>query len=131
VAQFVFMSKAIHCAQDFAICLTCQKAHGGPYFPFVVFRRDQVEVIGDTIGWRSTAAYDRRFCRSCGSPVASVSPKETELSSTSFEEPGLFPPNYESWTIRRVPWVTPLDIPQYERNRDEISGADYPCWPGD
>lgn len=100
-------------------CLTCQQAHGGPCFPFVVFKREQVNVTGHTVSWLSTSDYDRRFCESCGSRIASVGSDEIELPSTSFDEPGLFPPQYEIWTIRRVPWLTPLDVQQYDRNRED------------
>lgn len=99
-------------------CLTCQKAQGGPFYPFVVFANDQVEVSGSLHSWQSTPAYDRRFCTACGSRVASMSADEVELSSTQFDEPGLFPPHYESWTIRRVPWLAPLDVPQHVRDRE-------------
>jgi len=99
-------------------CRTCQKAHGTPFYAFVVFARAQVEVTGPSASWQSTPAYDRRFCTHCGSRVASTSVDEVELIAAQFDEPGLFPPQYESWTVRRVPWLAPLDLPQFERDRD-------------
>jgi hypothetical protein len=42
---------------------------------------------------------------------------EVELSLGSFDSPGLLTPQYESWTIRREPWLTPLAIPQYLQDR--------------
>ena len=99
-------------------CLTCQKAHGAPYYPFVVFARSQVELSGPVRSWQSTPGYDRRFCATCGARVGSTSKEEVELIATQFDEPELFPPQYESWTIRRLPWLEALDIPQYLRDRD-------------
>jgi hypothetical protein len=75
-------------------------------------------ISGPLKSWQSTPAYDRRFCPSCGSRVASMSAEEIELSATQLDEPGLFPPDYESWTIRRVPWLAPLNVPQYPRDRE-------------
>ncbi len=99
-------------------CLTCQKAHGAPFYPFVVFARDQVELSGPVASWQSTPAYDRRFCTACGSRVASTSEEEIELVATQFDVAGLFPPEYESWTIRRVTWLAPLNVPQFDRDRE-------------
>lgn len=99
-------------------CLTCQKAHGAPFYPFVVFALAQVEVTGPIRSWQSTPTYDRRFCTACGSPVASMSDEEVELIATQFDEPGLFPPEYESWTICRVPWLLPLAVSQYPKDRE-------------
>jgi hypothetical protein len=100
-------------------CRTCQQAHGSAFFPFVVFRPEQVSFAGATAGWRSTPAYDRRYCPRCGARFASIGPDAVELVTTCFDDAGLFPPQYESWTIRRQPWLAPLDVPHHERDRPE------------
>ena len=101
-------------------CMTCRKAHAAPYNPFLVYRRDQVEVIGELATWESSADYDRRFCPRCGSRVLGGDTQggEVELSLGSFDEVGLVQPQYESWTIRREPWLTALDVPQNDQDRD-------------
>lgn len=98
-------------------CLTCQKAHAAPFFPFVVFAREQVDVTGEVVSWESSPGYHRAFCAACGSRTFSLNGEEIELSSSSFEERSIFPPQYESWIIRRQPWLAPLNVPQHERNR--------------
>ena len=40
-----------------------------------------------------------------------------EMFFESFDAPGQFEPQYESWTVRREPWLVALDAPQYERER--------------
>jgi hypothetical protein len=109
-------------------CLTCQKAHGAAYCPFVIFQISQVALFGTTAGWQSSADYRRLFCSACGSRVASLTADEIELPVGSFDEPSAFPPQYESWTIRRLPWVKPLDVPQFDRDRirshDDTPGSD-------
>ena len=104
-------------------CRTCQRAQGSAYFPFVVFAPDQVAFTGSVASWKSTPAYDRRYCPACGSRFASINPDAVELATTSFDETGLFPPQYESWTIRRQPWIKPLDVPQYDRDRPDDTAS--------
>lgn len=100
-------------------CMTCRKAHASAFNPFIVFKREQVELTGALASWKSSAHYDRRFCPMCGSRLAGFDDDgdEIELSLGSFDEVGVFGPQYESWVERREPWLKPLDLPQNEGNR--------------
>lgn len=103
-------------------CMTCRKAHAAAFNPFLVFAPDQVEVIGEVLAWESSPGYRRWFCPACGSRVFAVNAAgaggaEYEISLGSYDEPGLFEPTYESWTLRREPWLRPLPGPQHARNR--------------
>lgn len=98
-------------------CLTCRKAHASAFNPFVVFRREQVEVTGELRSWKSSAGYDRRFCPHCGSRLFGISGDEIELSLGSYDQPGLFEPRYENWIVRREAWLAPLPVPQHRRDR--------------
>lgn len=98
-------------------CLTCQKEHAAAFNPFAVYLYDQVWVTGRTMSWRSSPDYERVFCASCGSKVAGLLGSEIEVSICGFDEPFPVGPQYESWTIRRVAWLRPLDVPQFERDR--------------
>ncbi|HEY8617432.1 GFA family protein [Phenylobacterium sp.] len=100
-------------------CLTCRKAHAAAFNPFVVFRAEQVEVQGETASWESSPGYQRRFCPACGARVVNNNGDEIEISVASFDEVGAFAPQYESWIIRREPWLPPLKVPQYETNRGD------------
>lgn len=98
-------------------CMTCRKSHAAACNPFVVFPADAVEVTGRPVSWLSSPGYDRQFCGSCGSRVIAVNGEEVEVSLGSFDEPGLMEPQYESWTVRREPWLPALLKPQNARDR--------------
>lgn len=100
-------------------CLTCRKAHGSAFFPFVIFRGEQVALSGTTNAWESSPGERRLFCPTCGSRVADISASGVELSMGGFDEPGAFQPQYEAWTMRREPWLQPLPVPQHARNRSD------------
>ena len=98
-------------------CLRCRKAHASAFYPFAVFRLDQVEVTGRLVSWFSSPGYDDRFCPACGSRVIAYLADEVELSLGSLDDPDQLTPQYESWIIRREAWLKPLDVPQFERDR--------------
>lgn len=101
-------------------CMTCRKAHASAFNPFVIFDRSQVEVTGELSSWQSSPGYDRQFCARCGSRIWGANGGEVEISMGSFDEIGEFEPEYESWVIRREPWLTPLDVPHNDENRQPI-----------
>ena len=98
-------------------CMTCRKAHSAAYNPFVVFEAEQLDVSGPLKAWESSPGYTRWFCAECGSRIYGGNGGEVEVSIGSFDRPGEFTPQYESWTIRREPWLAPLDAPQFEEDR--------------
>ena len=98
-------------------CMTCRKTHASAFNAFAIFRADQVAISGESASWRSSPEYDRHFCAKCGSGVFGRNGEEVELSIGSFDEPGLFEPEYELWISRREPWLAPLDVRQFETNR--------------
>jgi hypothetical protein len=98
-------------------CLTCRKAHASAFNAFAIYSADQVAIDGESGSWRSSPTYDRRFCPTCGSGVFGRDGDEVELSLGSFDQPGLFEPEYELWIGRREPWLAALPVPQFEGNR--------------
>lgn len=101
--------------------MTCRKAHAAAFNPFVIYDRGQVALTGKLQSWRSSPDYERSFCPACGSRIFGgyVGGPEIELSLGSFDAPGLVAPQYESWTIRREPWLAALPVPQNNRDRPE------------
>lgn len=97
-------------------CMTCRKAHAAAFNPFLVFDAAQVEVEGEVKAWESSPGYRRWFCARCGSRVFADN-GEYEISLGSYDEPGWFTPQYESWIVRREPWLAPLAAPQFAENR--------------
>lgn len=98
-------------------CMTCRKAHAAAFNPFVVFPIEALLVTGELSSWLSSPGYDRRFCGACGSRVIAINGREAEVSLGSFDEPGLLEPQYESWVVRREPWLRPLEAAQHARDR--------------
>ncbi|WP_404417815.1 GFA family protein [Brevundimonas vesicularis] len=97
--------------------MTCRKAHAAAFNPFIVFQAAVVEVIGKPRSWLSSPGYDRQFCGDCGSRVIAINGDEVEISLGSLDEPGMLEPQYESWVVRREPWLCALDRPQHSRER--------------
>ncbi len=97
--------------------MTCRRAHAAAFSPFVVFDTDRVEVIGEIRKWQSSVGYERCFCPVCGSRLIGINGDEVEVSMGSFDEIGLFQPEYESWVVRREPWLAALPIPQNDGDR--------------
>lgn len=97
--------------------MTCRKAHAAAFNPFVVFKAEAVEVTGEPLSWFSSQGYDRQFCGACGSRVSARNGDEVEVSLGSLDEPGVLEPQYESWIVRREPWLRPLDKPQHDHER--------------
>jgi hypothetical protein len=99
-------------------CLTCRKAHGSAFNAFVVYAREAVEFSGETRIWQTPTGFTLHFCPGCGSQVSgeTIGGPEVEVSLGSFDRPGEVSPQYESWTIRREPWLAALPITQNERD---------------
>lgn len=100
-------------------CLTCRKRHGAPFNCFIVFSVHQVTFLGRLQTWASSAHGTRSGCAICGAPIAwtGETGEEVELHAGSFDAPGVFEPQYETWVSRREPWLWPLDVPQFQEDR--------------
>ena len=95
-------------------CLDCRKHHGALFHSSAIFAADAVALEGKQQEYRG-----RYFCPRCGSSVFARSGDEVELYLGSLDEPGQLVPTYESWTIRREPWLPPLPVARrYEHDRE-------------
>lgn len=98
-------------------CMTSREAHAAAFNPFVVFKAEALEVTGNLRSWFSSPGYDRQFCGDCGSRVIARNGDEIEVSLGSLDEPGVVEPQYESWIVRREPWLPALPKPQHAYER--------------
>ena len=98
-------------------CITCRKAHAAACNPFLVFAAGQVALTGALRSWHSSPDYERRFCPECGSRVIAINGDEVEVSLGSFDQAGLFVPEYENWIVHREPWLAPIEGPQNVQDR--------------
>lgn len=94
-------------------CLDCKRALGASFFAAAIYAADDVTITGQTRSHNG-----RHFCPECGTTVFSTSDGEIELHLGALDDPHVFTPTYELWTIRRDPWVMPIEgAAQYERDR--------------
>ena len=96
-------------------CLDCRKHHGAVVAAMAIYPEDAVRIEGDTRDYEG-----RAFCPRCGSSVFARSGDEVEVHLGTFDEPGRFAPTYESWVVRREPWLPPITTIErsYERSRE-------------
>ncbi|WP_299687297.1 GFA family protein [uncultured Tateyamaria sp.] len=81
-------------------CIACRKHHGAVFYAAAIYPADAVEIEG------AYAAFDDRcFCPRCGGSVFARSAGEVEVHLGCLDDPGLFEPEYELWTVRREPWL--------------------------
>ena len=94
-------------------CLDCRKHHGALFHASAIFPAGAVTVRGGTRSYRG-----RHFCPTCGSPVFGQSGDEIEVNLGALDEPDVFAPTYELWTLRREAWLPPFPLARsYPGNR--------------
>jgi hypothetical protein len=94
--------------------MDCRKHHGAVFYAAAIFPAAAVVVTGATRDWKG-----RHFCPVCGSSVFAVSGEEVEVHLGALDVPGVFAPEYESWVIRREPWLPEFPgCVRYERDRE-------------
>jgi hypothetical protein len=113
-------------------CLDCRKRHAAPVSAFAIFSRTSVALTGPERGplphealrtFQSRTGYREAFCTRCGAHVFGVIDRsdEIELFLGSFDEPNVFTPTYELWTVRRERWLgdLPTVTRHFERDRTD------------
>jgi hypothetical protein len=106
-------------------CITCRKSHGAPFNYFVVFPAESVTISGEVTEFKSSDQGRRYSCRACGTPAYSLyhdDKGEIHLYGGSFDEPGLWQPEYELWRKRREPWLSEFEciVNRYEEERPQF-----------
>lgn len=104
-------------------CLDCKRASGGEAATFfAVPEGDFILTAGRPKGFHYIAAsgrgLDRNFCPECGSRLFSSNlesfPGLVFVTLGSLDRPELIEPGVEMFTVRRLKWAKPLDLPQFE-----------------
>lgn len=104
-------------------CLDCKKASGGEAATwFGVPEGDFTVLSGETRGHTSIAdsgqPLDRNFCTVCASRLFTSKlgsfPGLVFVQIGSLDDPAGIAPRLEMFVKRRLPWATPLDVPQFE-----------------
>lgn len=106
-------------------CLDCKKASGGEAATWfgvpdddVTLTRgaDQISAFGYVAD--SGKKLDRNVCRICGSRLFTSKlesfPGQVFVQLGALDDPAGIAPGLEMFVKRRLAWVTPLDLPQFE-----------------
>jgi hypothetical protein len=94
-------------------CADCRKVTGSSFLAYADWRPENVEITGEV-----NTFHGRSFCPNCGSRVFSRNEQQVEIYLGTLDAaPNGIAPLVEGWTIRREPWLHPVDgTGQYERD---------------
>lgn len=104
-------------------CLDCKRASGGEAATFFGVPEGDFSLLsGKPTAFHYVAnsgkGLFRNFCPDCGSRVFSTKlesfPGLVFVQLGSLDRPELIAPKVEMFTKRRLKWVKPLDVPQFE-----------------
>ena len=104
-------------------CLDCKRASGGEAATFFGVPEDDFTLLSGTPKPHHYVAdsgkgLDRNFCPNCGSRMFTSNlesfPGLVFVMLGSLDEPALITPKLEMFTKRRLAWVKPLDMPQFD-----------------
>lgn len=96
-------------------CTECQRQTGTALSVLVGVPRDALRIEGDSLSSFTTVGTDsgqpvaRKFCRECGSPIASVGEgKVAYIKAGTLDDTSWLEPQAHVWCDSAQPW-TPLD----------------------
>ena len=104
-------------------CLDCKRASGGEMATFFAVPQDDFTLVSGNPKARHYVAasgkgLDRNFCPECGSRLFTSNlesfPGTNFVTLGSLDNPGRIEPKVEMFVKRRLKWVSPLDLPQFE-----------------
>ena len=103
-------------------CLDCKKASGGEAATWFGVPEEDFTVTGTTEAFHYIAdsgqGLDRNFCPRCAARLYTSNLGSFRglvfVQLGSLDDPGAIRPKLEMFVKRRLLWVTPLDLPQYE-----------------
>jgi hypothetical protein len=89
-------------------CATCRRASAAPTVAWLTFDRGQIEILsGQPRFYRSSQGVVRQFCGTCGSQLSyehASRPTTIDITTTSLDNPNMFPPTLEVWLEQRLAW---------------------------
>jgi len=105
-------------------CNSCCRAAGAPVVAWLTFPTSQFAVVrGSPSAYHSTPSVTRTFCPTCGTSLTYIHaerPAEIDVTTSSLDNPEVFPPTYHSWLGDSVRWVRFGDgLPGYRRSSAE------------
>lgn len=103
-------------------CLDCKKASGGEAATFLGITTDDFSLTSGepkSYGYVANSGKKlyRNFCPNCGARIFTDRlesfPGMVFVQLGALDRPDLIDPQLEMFTKRRLPWVKPLDLPQF------------------
>jgi hypothetical protein len=103
-------------------CQSCRRSAASPVVAWVTFARAEFRFTrGTPAAYESSPKVKRRFCATCGSPLAYEhldTPDFVDVTTCSMDAPWAFPPTHHSWLSDDIGWVKFGDgLPTFERSR--------------
>ncbi|MFK0161924.1 GFA family protein [Rhizobium sp. NPDC090279] len=104
-------------------CLDCKRASGGEMATFFAIAEDDFTLLSGSpkafpYVANSGKKLERNFCPDCGSRLYTSElesfPGLVFVQLGSLDHPELIAPRLEMFTVRRLKWNRPLDLPQFE-----------------
>jgi hypothetical protein len=104
-------------------CLDCKRASGGEAATFFAVPEDDFTLLsGSPASFHYIAnsgkGLDRVFCRECAARMYTINlgsfPGLVFVQLGSLDNPESIKPQVEMFIKRRLAWVTPLNLPQFE-----------------
>lgn len=112
-------------APAYCHCRMCQHLSGAPAMTFAdVALENFAYVKGEPTVYRSSAAAERRFCPSCGSPLewrGVENPTTVEITIASLDRAAELAPAAHIWTESRLPWFDTTDSGPRHRREPGVS----------
>ena len=108
-------------------CDDCRKSSGSVVSVLAGFQREGFELLqGNPAYFEATAAVNRSFCKTCGTPLFYENknfPENIYIHIGSFDHPEKLPPDRHSWVSERVSWH---EVKDDLKKFDQLSNAGLP-----
>jgi len=92
-------------------CTMCRRTSAAPYVTWLVAPKTEFGYTeGEPKVLESSAHGTRYFCSKCGTPIScevAAHPDKIDITVCSLDAPEDFPPQGDSYTDTRLPWISP------------------------
>jgi hypothetical protein len=108
--------------ETYCHCTICRKVSGAPVVAWITFPEGNFRFTrGQPERYDSSDWAYREFCSRCGTQLTfhdKRDPGRVDVTTSSLDDPGTFPPKDHIWVRSRIPWFEVADaLPRYETRR--------------
>jgi hypothetical protein len=103
-------------------CSICRRTTGAPFVAWFSIPRSGFRfVLGEPVGFQSSAKGRRTFCAKCGTQLTFERedlPNEIDVTTCSLDDPNTLPPKDHTYTGSQLDWVKLADrLPEHRQHR--------------